>query len=165
MKIAASLFAAATLSFNAFAQEVPNGIWVRPGFKLTVAESSIKAPRFLENGPDGALFVSVPREGKIIACRDKDKDGKFESITTFVEGHDPKNILQGMQWHDGWLWVAEISAMYKCRDKDGDGKAEEKIKVIGEDQLPISGGGHRCSSITAGFTPMWATRATPRMSR
>jgi glucose/arabinose dehydrogenase len=143
MKIAAPLIAAFTLSVNACAQEVPNGIWVRPGFKLTVAESSIKAPRFLENGPDGTLFVSVPREGKIVVCRDQDKDGKFESQTTFVEGHDPKSILQGMQWHNGWLWIAEISAIYKCRDKDGDGKAEEKIKVIGEDQLPITGGGHR----------------------
>jgi len=122
---------------------VPNGVWVRPGFKLTVAEGTIKAPRFLANGPDGVLYVSVPREGKIKACLDKDKDGTYETVTTYIEGHDPKSILQGMQWHDGWLWCAEVSAIYKSRDKDGDGKADEMVKVVSEEKLPITGGGHR----------------------
>lgn len=122
---------------------VPNGVWVRPGFKLTVAEGTIKAPRFLANGPDAVLYVSVPREGKIQACRDKDKNGTYETVTTYLEGHDPKSILQGMQWYDGWLWFAEVSAIYKSRDKDGDGKADEVVKVVSEDKLPITGGGHR----------------------
>jgi glucose/arabinose dehydrogenase len=129
--------------WHASAQTVPDGVWVRPGYKLTVAEATIKAPRFLENGPDGVLFVSVPGAGQIKACRDKDHDGVYETVTTFIEGHSPKNILQGMQWHDGWLWFAEVSAIYKARDTDNDGKADEIVKVIGEDQLPITGGGHR----------------------
>ena len=41
---------------------ISKGIWVREGFKLTAAESSIKAPRFMTFGPEGALFVSVPRD-------------------------------------------------------------------------------------------------------
>ena len=49
---------------------ISKGIWVRDGYKLTVAEGSIKAPRFLAFGQDGALFVSVPREGAIKICRD-----------------------------------------------------------------------------------------------
>ncbi len=149
MKLLFNLSASALLGAGcclALAQDaptIPNGLWVRPGFKLTVAEGTIKAPRFLENGPDGILFVSVPKDGQIKACRDKDGDGAYESVTTYVEGHSPRNILQGMQWHDGWLWFAEVSAIYKARDKDGDGKAEEVVKVIGEDKLPITGGGHR----------------------
>ncbi len=123
-------------------QTVPTGIWVRPGFKLSIAEDTIKAPRFMAFSPD-LLFVSVPREGQIKACLDTDNNGSYETVRTFISGHDPKSILQGMQWHDGWLWFAEVSAIYKCRDKDGDGKADEEIKVIGEDQLPITGGGHR----------------------
>ena len=125
------------------AAEVPEGIWVRPGYRLTVAESTIKAPRFMAFGADGTLFVTVPNAGRVLACRDKDGDGTFESVVTYVEGHDPKNILQGVQWHDGWLWFAEVSAIYKARDTDGDGKADEVVKVIGEDKLPITGGGHR----------------------
>lgn len=125
------------------AQNVPAGVWVRPGFKLTVAESTIKAPRFLENGPNGTLFVSIPRDGQIKALQDKDGEGAYESISTWLEGLDPKQIPQGMQWHDGWLWFAEVNAIKKARDKDGDGKAEEVVKVIGQDQLPTTGGGHR----------------------
>lgn len=124
-------------------QQVPAGIWVRPGFKLTVAEGSIKTPRFMEFDPKGTLYVSVPKDGKIFACQDKDGDGTYEAVAPFLEGHEGKNILQAMQWHDGWLWFAEVSAIYKCRDTDGDGKADEKVKVIGEDKLPITGGGHR----------------------
>lgn len=138
-----SVFAGWTGLAAALGAEVPDGIWVRPGFKLTVAESTIKTPRFMQFSPDGVLFVSVPRTGQIFACRDRNKDGTFEDVVPYVAGHEPKNVLQGLAWHDGWLWYAEISAIYKSRDKDGDGKADEVIKVIGDDKLPISGGGHR----------------------
>src|SRR5688572_19282211 len=142
IRFSSSLFLVAGC-WIATAQDVPNGVWVRPGFKLTVAEGTIKSPRFLENGPDGVLYVSVPKEGRIKACRDKDKDGTYEIVTTYLEGHEAKNILQGMHWHDGWLWFAEVSAIYKSRDKDGDGKPDEVIKVVSEDKLPVTGGGHR----------------------
>lgn len=118
-------------------------MWVRPGYKLTVAESSIKAPRFMAFSPGGVLYVSVPSTGQIRACTDKDSDGVFESVTTYVEGHDPKSILQALQWHDGWLWFAEVSSIYKAQDTDGDGKADKIVRVIGPDQLPVTGGGHR----------------------
>ena len=130
-------------AFAAETESISKGIWVRPGFSLTVAEGTIKAPRFMAFGENGVLFVSVPGNGAIKICRDADNDGKFESVGNFVEGHESKNILQGMQWHEGWLWFAEVSAIYKCRDTNNDGKADEKIKVIGEDKLPIKGGGHR----------------------
>ncbi len=125
------------------AADVPEGIWVRPGYKLTVAESTIRAPRFMEFGPGGVLYVSVPKTGEIKACRDKDGDGVYEAVTTYVSGYSGKNILQAMEWHDGWLWFAEVSAIYKSRDTNGDDQADEVVKVIGEDQLPITGGGHR----------------------
>ncbi|HVK59180.1 MAG TPA: hypothetical protein VM735_10390 [Candidatus Kapabacteria bacterium] len=144
-RLIAGLFGSLVVAtgFAADADAISKGIWVRPGYQLSVAEGTIKAPRFMEFGEGGVLFVSVPREGAIKICRDKDNDGTYESVSNFVEGHDPKNILQGMDWHDGWLWMAEVSAIYKCRDTNGDGKADEKIKVIGEDKLPITGGGHR----------------------
>jgi len=144
--IALSNIVLCLLSLSAFSirsAEVPDGIWVRPGFKLTVAENTIKAPRFMAVNPEGVLFVSVPKSGQIQACRDKDRDGYYENVVTYVDGHDPKNILQGLAWHDGWLWFAEISAIFKSRDTNGDGRADEVIKVIGEDKLPITGGGHR----------------------
>ncbi|MBM3840224.1 MAG: hypothetical protein FJ398_20110 [Verrucomicrobia bacterium] len=142
-RTATVLFLASLFAFQVSAADVPAGIWVRPGFTLTVAENTIKTPRFMATNPEGVLFVSVPSAGKIMACRDKNNDGVYESVAPYVEGHNPKNILQGLAWHNGWLWFAEVSAIYKSRDTNGDGKADEVVKVVSEDKLPITGGGHR----------------------
>lgn len=135
-------FLAPASSANARA-EVPDGVWVRDGYELTVATDSIQTPRFLHTGPDGVLYVSVPKAGQIKACRDTNGDGRFDRIDNYLEGHDPKKILQALEWHDGWLWFADVSSIYKSRDTDGDGKVDEIIPVIGPDQLPVTGGGHR----------------------
>ena len=123
--------------------EVPAGVWVRAGYALSVAVDAIKTPRFIALGPGNILFVSVPNEGKILACKDTDGDGTYETVTPFVEGQPPKTILQGMQWHDGWLWFAQLNAISKARDTNGDGKTDEVIQVLGPDQLPTgAAGGH-----------------------
>lgn len=125
------------------AADVPAGVWVRDGFQLSVAVEGIKIPRFLAFGPDGTLYVSVPKEGKIVACRDKDGDGVYETQTPFVSGKEPNTILQGVQWHDGWLYFAQLNAISKARDTDGDGKADETVQVLGAEQLPTGArGGH-----------------------
>jgi hypothetical protein len=54
-------------------------IEVREGFELTVAQADIQVPRFMEIGPDGTLYVSLPHQGQIKACIDKDGDGYYES--------------------------------------------------------------------------------------
>lgn len=125
------------------AATVPEGVWVRPGFSLSVAVDGIKGPRFLEVGPDGALFVSVPGQGKIFRCVDADGDGFFEKATTFVQGKEPKTILQGMQYHDGWLWFAQLNSVSRARDTDGDGRADEEFQVLNAADLPTGkDGGH-----------------------
>jgi glucose/arabinose dehydrogenase len=123
--------------------EVPAGVWVRPGYALSVAVDGIKIPRFLAVGSNNTLFVSVPKEGKIVACRDADGDGTYEKQTPFVTGKEPNTILQGVQWHDGWLWFAQLNAISKARDTNGDGTADEIVPVLGPEQLPTGArGGH-----------------------
>ena len=122
---------------------VPPGVWVRPGFTLSVAVEGLKTARFLAFGPDGALYVSIPKEGRIVACRDRDGDGVYETRTDFVRGKEANTILQGVQWHDGWLWFAQLNAISKARDTNGDGQADEEVQVIGPDALPTGArGGH-----------------------
>ena len=145
------------------AAAVPEGVWVRDGYQLSVAVDTLSAPRFLAIGLNGTLFVSVPKEGKIYACTDADGDGTFEKQTTFIEGKDPKNIPQGIQWHDGSLWYAQLNSIAKARDTNGDGKADEDIEVLGEAQLPTgSRGGHMWRAWNASSKPMtdtsWGTR-------
>jgi glucose/arabinose dehydrogenase len=126
---------------SAFSADIPDGIWVRPGFELTVAVDSIQGPRFLAFSGDGELYVSVPGKGKIYLCKDVAANGRFTQVNPFIEGKNPKSVLQGMQYHDGWLWFAQVSSISKAR-VGKDGKLEE-LQVLGPDQLPIGKeGGH-----------------------
>ena len=118
------------------AGKVPDGIWVRDGYKLTVAVDSLKSPRFLAYGPDNTLYVSVPKEGKVYACKDADGNGSYEAVSPFIEGRNPKMIPQGIQWHNGALWLAQLDAVTNHSDTDGDGKADKVIEVLGPDDIP-----------------------------
>ena len=118
------------------AEEVPDGVWVRDGYKLTVAVDSLKTPRFLAFGPNKELYVSVPKEGKVYVCTDSDGNGSYETVTPFIEGRDPKMIPQGIQWHDGDLWLAQLDAITRHRDTDGDGKADKMVQVLGAEDIP-----------------------------
>jgi glucose/arabinose dehydrogenase len=124
--------------------EVPDGVWVRDGFELTVAEDTIAKPRFMAIGPDGTLYVSVIADGRIVACQDKDGDGKYESTTNFIEGKDPKSKLQGVQFHNGWLYFAQLNSISRAKDTDGDGKADKEEEILGAEDLPTGKAtGHR----------------------
>lgn len=119
-------------------------IWVRPGYELTVAEGTIERPRFLEVSPDGTLFVSLPNAGEIKACKDRDGDGVYESVTTFLDGYP---TAHGLCWQGDELWFSQTGAILKANDRDQDGVADRIEKVIGENQLPSEGGGHWWRSI------------------
>lgn len=118
------------------AANVPDGVWVRDGYELTVVEDTIKKPRFMAFDPDGVLYVSVIAEGKILACWDKDGDGSYESVSPFIEGKDPKTRLQGVQFHDGWLYFAQLNAISRAKDTNGDGMADKVEDVLGVNDLP-----------------------------
>ena len=67
---------------------LPEGVWVREGYTLSIAEDSIQKPRFMAFDDKGGLFVSVPSQGKIFRCVDADKDGVYDSKTVFLEGYE-----------------------------------------------------------------------------
>lgn len=117
---------------------VPEGIWVRQGYQLSVAVDAIHSPRFMAIGADGTLYVSLPDAGQIKACRDTNNDGYYETVTNFVSGY---KTAHGMCWHDGWLWFSQSQAILRARDTHGDGKADQVVKVLGSDVLP-GGTGH-----------------------
>ncbi len=129
------------LSLSCSAQqnlEVNPKIEVRDGFKLELVNADLKSPRFMQIAEDKVLFVSLPREGKIMSLRDNDQDGYYETKAVFTEDH---KLVHGMHWKDGWLWFAETGAIFKARDTNGDGKADEEIEVVKEGEIP-GGGGH-----------------------
>ncbi|GMU19953.1 MAG: gluconolaconase [Phycisphaerae bacterium] len=129
--------------FGSAASEGAPGPWVRPGYSLTVVVDGIKTPRFMRLGSDQTLYVSVPTDGEIKACRDADGDGHYEQITTFLKAGPS---VHGLCWHDGWLWYSLSTAIGRARDTDGDGRSDEHVIVIPEGRL-TKGGGHWWRSI------------------
>lgn len=115
---------------------VPDGVWVRSGCTLTVAQATIKKPRFMRFDPNGTLYVSLPDVGEIKSCADRDGDGYYETVETFINGHPS---VHGLFWHDGWLWFTESGAIFRARDTNGDRKADETVTVIAPGKLPKGG--------------------------
>ena len=114
------------------------GIWVRAGFTLSVVQNSIENPRFMAFDDQGTLYVSLPESGEIKSLKDIDNDGYYETVKTFVTGYP---TVQGMYFHEGWLWFTQSGAIYRAVDRDRDGVADQIETVIPKGSLP-EGGGH-----------------------
>src|SRR5688572_16208241 len=118
-------------------QKVP-AFKVRTGYTVSLVAEGMEETRFVEIDPaTNTLFVSQPKPGKIVAMKDTNGDGVYDSTTTFVE---KKRRAHGMQFKDGWLWFSTTGAIHKARDTNGDGKADEVVDVIPDGQLPKDGG-------------------------
>jgi len=131
-----ALLLCAVVAVAAPAQDrsVPDQIEVRDGFELTVAQSELSNARFMLIGPDGTLYVSQPDVGNILACRDTDEDGYYETTTTYIDGY---RSVHGLEWHDGELWFTTSPAVFRSRDTDGDYQADEVETIL--DGLPSGG--------------------------
>jgi glucose/arabinose dehydrogenase len=118
--------------------EVNPEIWVRPGYELSIAVSSELRPRHMALGPDGTLYYTTMPDKIVMAAKDKDNDGYYETLTKF---HTSENSVSGVYWYDGYLWYTESGAIYKLKDNNNDGIADERVTIIPVDSLP-SGGAH-----------------------
>ena len=112
-------------------------IWVRNGFILEIVLEEVKNPRFLQLDREGTLYISQPSKGVITSCKDRDNDGYYETLETYVENH---KSVHGMHWKDGWLWFAETGAIFKSRDTNNDGIADEVVEIIKKGEIPSKGG-------------------------
>jgi glucose/arabinose dehydrogenase len=109
---------------------------VRPGYRVTLAADGIKDARFMVFGPDGTLYLSVPRSNAILALRDANKNGVYEPTerTDFVTDQP---TVHGLQWFKDRLWFTTSDAIHTARDANGDGKADEVKTIL--DGLPHGG--------------------------
>lgn len=112
--------------------------WVRDGYKVSAAVSDLPGARFLEMDEHGTLYVSRPRSGDIIALRDTDGDGVYETRTIFISD---RASVHGMDLHGGWLYFATTGSIHRARDTDGDFVADEIEDILPVGSLP-RGGGH-----------------------
>lgn len=83
------------------------------GFGIGLFAEDLPNARFLRFTETGDLLVSTTRSGRVVLLRrDADGDGRSDGADTLLEGLDRP---QGMDFHDGWLYVAESGAVGRVR--------------------------------------------------
>ncbi len=84
-----------------------------PGFEISLFADNVPNARSLRLTPDGTLFVSTRREGKVYAVRDTDGDYVADEVYTIAEG---LNMPNGVAFRDGALYVAEVNRILRYDD-------------------------------------------------
>jgi glucose/arabinose dehydrogenase len=84
-----------------------------PGFRVQVYSSDVPLARVMVFTPAGDLIVSRTR-GNLVSLleRDRDGDGRADGHRVLFDGLDGPH---GLALHDGWLYVAERTAIGRAR--------------------------------------------------
>ncbi|MFN3928084.1 MAG: PQQ-dependent sugar dehydrogenase, partial [Thermoflexus sp.] len=112
--------------------EATRRLTVPPGFAIRIFAEDIEGKaRFMTFGPDGALYLTLMSAGRIVRLPDRNGDGRADQVEVVAEG---LNLPHGIEWHDGWLYVAEGDRIERLQDRDGDGHME--IRELVTDNIP-----------------------------
>lgn len=107
-------------------------------FKVNVYASGLNGPREMAVGPDGTIYVSETREGKVLALRDDDGDGQVDMRVTLVDGFREPS---GLALHGAALYVADRRAVWRVGFDGETMKALPRMPVTRPGALG-TGGGH-----------------------
>jgi glucose/arabinose dehydrogenase len=98
------------------------------GFSVSLYAAGIANARMLRFTERGDLLVSTPRSGQIwLVARDDDRDGRADAVTALLDGLDRPH---GLDLHDGWLYVAEGSAIRRIRFDAGARRADGALETV-----------------------------------
>jgi glucose/arabinose dehydrogenase len=84
-----------------------------PGFSIAVYAEGVQSAREMALGDRGTVFVGSRQGGQVFAVTDSDGDHKADAVTTIATG---LNTPSGLAFHDGSLYVAEISRITRYDD-------------------------------------------------
>ena len=106
------------------------------GFTVSVFASGLHIPRFVSFSPNGDLYVAEfgLTNNQIKVLPDANHDGKADRVITFASGFtSPNNVA----FHGGYVYVGELSRIWKLQDTTGDLVADTRSVLI--DNLPADG--------------------------
>jgi glucose/arabinose dehydrogenase len=105
--------------------------------------AKVPGARAMAVGPDGAVYVTLPRRGEIVRLVDANNDGVAESQDIAVSG---LNRPHGMAFRDGWFYIANTDGVVRLR-LGADGKASGTLEKLNDYSAM---GGHWTRSILFG---------------
>lgn len=108
---------------------------VPPGFKINVFAKGLTFPRWLAIAPNGDVFCVESSKDRITVLRDQDGDGVAETQHVFTVGLKGPH---GVQFHDGYLYVANTNGVVRFKYRDGQLQAEAPPEVVIKD-IPGNG--------------------------
>jgi glucose/arabinose dehydrogenase len=113
------------------------------GYRVALYARDLPGVRFMAVGPDGAVYASQPRSGRVVRLGDADADGVADSVVVAVDGLDRPH---GLAFHDGWLYVANTGGVVRVR-LDASGRARGTPQRLNQYS---AGGGHWSRSLIFG---------------
>lgn len=104
------------------------------GFSVELYAVGLPDARSLALGDKGVVYVGTRTEGKLYAVVDSNSDGQADKTYTLAEG---LSLPNGVAFHDGDLYVAEVSRILRYRGIGARLATPPEPEVI-YDQLPTS---------------------------
>ncbi|MGD9780154.1 PQQ-dependent sugar dehydrogenase, partial [Methanomethylovorans sp.] len=127
-------------------------IEIPPGFRIEVFADGLGDSLISYPGPapgprmmlmkDGILMVSIPNKGLIAVLPDLNKDHKSDSVGVFIDGLDRPH---GLDYYDGWFYIAEEDRVIRVKDGDNNFVAEKETIEVLIDDIPT--GGHSTRTV------------------
>jgi len=108
------------------------------GFEVSIYARGMDEARQIALSDNGVLYVGTRGEvgadaiGKVYAIPDNNGDGMGDEVITIAEG---LNYPNGVAWHDGDLYVAEISRILRYPDADNNLRNMPAPEIV-TDSLP-----------------------------
>ncbi|GEM84489.1 MAG: hypothetical protein KatS3mg074_615 [Meiothermus sp.] len=108
--------------------EAARRIRLSPGFAIQIfAEGFEGAPRMMTVGPDGHLYLTLMYGGQVVRLPDRNRDGRADGVEVLAEHLE---LPHGLEWHQGWLYVALSNAVIRMQQKGATWQRETVVADI-----------------------------------
>ena len=100
-----------------------------PGFTLQIYADNLPKARFMRFAPNGDLVVTRSHAGEVVLLRkDANGDGRHDGMEVILQG---LNRPHGLDFRDGWLYIAEREQVGRIRFGDDGPRGEYQALITG----------------------------------
>ena len=117
-------------------EKLLNKINLPDGFKISIYANNIENARSMSISPSGTVFVGNRKADNVFALKDIDGDGKVDKKYLITD--KLKNMPNGVSYHKGDLYVAEVNKIWLFKDVEDNLKKYDEVGFYPEDPILIS---------------------------